>query len=85
MSDGVFAGRRMPALDGLRGLAIVSVMAYHLGFGWAGGGYLGVDMFFVLSGFLITGLLLEQRQVATGVRLGAFWGRRAQRRCRRCS
>lgn len=72
-------GRRLPALDGLRALAVGGVMAYHLGLRWASGGYLGVDLFFVLSGFLITTLLAEE-WVATGtVRLGAFWARRARR------
>ncbi len=73
------SGRHLPALDGLRGLAILSVMAYHLGFGWASGGYLGVDLFFVLSGFLITSLLLEEWCSTGRIRLGSFWGRRARR------
>jgi len=72
-------GRHLPALDGVRALAILGVIAYHLGFGWASGGYLGVDLFFVLSGFLITSLLLEERSVSGRIRLGAFWGRRARR------
>ena len=53
-------GRHLPALNGLRGLAVIGVVAYHLQIGWAKGGYLGVDLFFVLSGFLITTLLLEE-------------------------
>jgi len=57
----------------------MGVMAYHLGLGWASGGYLGVDLFFVLSGFLITSLLLEE-WVSTGrVNPAAFWARRAKR------
>jgi peptidoglycan/LPS O-acetylase OafA/YrhL len=72
-------GRHLPALNGLRGLAVMGVVAYHLQIGWAQGGYLGVDLFFVLSGFLITTLLLEE-WVGTGrVNLVAFWGRRARR------
>ena len=47
-------GQYLPALDGLRAVAVAGVIAYHLGLGWASGGYLGVDLFFVLSGFLIT-------------------------------
>lgn len=67
-------GRHLPALDGLRGVAIVAVFAYHLG--WGRGTYLGVDLFFVLSGFLITSLLLEER-VGTGrIDLPKFWARR---------
>ena len=72
-------GRHLPALNGLRGVAVIGVVAYHLQLGWAKGGYLGVDLFFVLSGFLITTLLLEE-WVGTGrVSLAAFWGRRARR------
>src|ERR1700722_3858075 len=73
------SGRYLPALDGLRGVAILSVMAFHLGLGWASGGFLGVDLFFVLSGFLITSLLLEEWLTTNTIRLGAFWGRRARR------
>src|SRR3954449_391264 len=64
---------RVRALDGLRGLAVAGVLAYHCGFGWARGGFLGVSLFFTLSGFLITSLLLEDHA------LGAFWSRRARR------
>jgi hypothetical protein len=53
-------GHHLPALNGLRALAVIGVVAYHLQLGWASGGYLGVDLFFVLSGFLITTLLLEE-------------------------
>jgi len=72
-------GRHLPALNGLRALAVIGVMAYHLQFGWASGGYLGVDLFFVLSGFLITTLLLEEWAGTGRVSLAAFWGRRARR------
>jgi peptidoglycan/LPS O-acetylase OafA/YrhL len=73
------SGRHLPALDGVRALAILGVMAYHLDLGWASGGYLGVDLFFVLSGFLITSLLLEESIASGRIRLAAFWGRRARR------
>ena len=72
-------GHHLPALNGLRALAVLAVMAYHLQLGWASGGYLGVDLFFVLSGFLITTLLLEE-WVRTGASTpGRFWARRARR------
>jgi peptidoglycan/LPS O-acetylase OafA/YrhL len=79
VTDWSVRGRRLPALDGLRALAVLAVLAYHLDFGWARGGYLGVDLFFVLSGFLITSLLLEEHEDTGALRLGAFWGRRARR------
>jgi peptidoglycan/LPS O-acetylase OafA/YrhL len=69
---------RLPALDGLRGLAIASVVAYHC-FGWPAGGHLGVDLFFVLSGFLITTLLLRERLETGRISLRAFYARRAAR------
>jgi peptidoglycan/LPS O-acetylase OafA/YrhL len=58
---------------------VVAVIVYHLGLGWAGGGYLGVDLFFVLSGFLITGLLVEERVATGGISLPRFYARRARR------
>jgi len=72
-------GQYLPALDGIRAFAVAAVLAYHLGFGWASGGYLGVDLFFVLSGFLITSLLLEEWSTTARVKLAAFWARRARR------
>ncbi len=72
-------GRHLPALNGLRGVAVIGVVAYHLQLGWAKGGYLGVDLFFVLSGFLITTLLLEEWVGSGRIDLAAFWGRRARR------
>jgi peptidoglycan/LPS O-acetylase OafA/YrhL len=78
-TDRAVRGRHLPALDGVRALAIIGVVAYHLGAGWASGGFLGVDLFFVLSGFLITSLLLEERSDSGGIALRAFWARRARR------
>jgi peptidoglycan/LPS O-acetylase OafA/YrhL len=66
-----------PALDGVRAVAIVLVVVYHLGH--LGGGWIGVDIFFVLSGFLITSLLLAEQRADGRVGLGRFWGRRAKR------
>jgi peptidoglycan/LPS O-acetylase OafA/YrhL len=71
--------RYMPALDGLRAAAVAAVLLYHGDVGWARGGYLGVDAFFVLSGFLITSLLLVEWQAARGIDLPGFWRRRARR------
>jgi peptidoglycan/LPS O-acetylase OafA/YrhL len=71
--------RHVPGLDGIRALAVVAVILYHLGYGWAKGGYLGVDLFFVLSGFLITSLLLEERHETGRIQLLEFWRRRARR------
>ncbi|HSS08480.1 MAG TPA: acyltransferase family protein [Acidimicrobiales bacterium] len=69
----------MPALDGLRGLAVLAVLCYHAGFGWAKGGWLGVSVFFTLSGYLITSLLLREWANRGRIGLGAFWSRRARR------
>jgi peptidoglycan/LPS O-acetylase OafA/YrhL len=68
-----------PALDGLRALAVAAVIAYHLGAGWARGGFLGVDAFFVLSGYLITSLLLNEWGKHGRISLPRFWVRRARR------
>ena len=73
------AWRHQPALDGLRGLAVLAVVLYHAGVGWLPGGLLGVDAFFVLSGFLITGLMLAERRGTGRVDLKRFWVRRARR------
>ena len=69
--------RYMPALDGLRGLAVLGVIAFHAGH--LRGGFLGVDLFFVLSGFLITSLLLVEHDGTGQIGLGHFWARRARR------
>ena len=69
----------LPALDGLRAIALVAVLAFHAGFSWIHGGYLPLTSFFVLSGFLITSLLLLERGRKGRIDLVAFWGRRARR------
>jgi peptidoglycan/LPS O-acetylase OafA/YrhL len=71
--------RYQPALDGLRAFAVLSVFAYHLDAGWARGGFLGVDAFFVLSGFLITSLLVGEWARHGGISFAGFWARRARR------
>ena len=71
------ARRYWPSLDGVRGVAIAAVIAFHLGY--LGGGWVGVDIFFVLSGFLITSLLLDEQARSGKIRLRAFWARRARR------
>ena len=68
----------VPALDGLRGIAILAVIGVHA-FGKPLGGFYGVDLFFVLSGFLITTLLLEEHDRSGGIAMGAFYRRRAYR------
>src|SRR4051812_364234 len=69
----------VPGLDGLRGIAVIAVLLFHGGVTWATGGFLGVDMFFVLSGFLITSLLLEERWRTGTIGLSHFWSRRGRR------
>jgi peptidoglycan/LPS O-acetylase OafA/YrhL len=71
--------RYLPGLDGVRAIAVLAVLLYHGQVPWARGGFLGVDVFFVLSGFLIAGLLLAERQRWGSVDLSAFWLRRARR------
>jgi peptidoglycan/LPS O-acetylase OafA/YrhL len=69
----------LPGLDGLRALAVTAVIAYHLGYGWAQGGLLGVGVFFTLSGYLITDILVGQFAASGRIKLGDFWMRRARR------
>ncbi len=69
----------VPAFDGLRGLAVLAVVAFHADLRWARGGFLGVDMFFVLSGFLITSLLRAEHARRAAISLPGFWSRRARR------
>ncbi len=68
-----------PSLDGLRAAAVAAVVVYHAYPSALPGGFLGVDAFFVLSGFLITSLLLTEWDVERAINLGAFWLRRARR------
>ena len=71
--------RYVPAIDGLRAVAVIAVMLYHLGFDWIPGGFLGVDLFFVISGYVITRLLLDSIQRSGGLDLRAFYIARIRR------
>jgi len=68
-----------PGLDGVRALAVAGVVLYHAGVSWVPGGFLGVDVFFVLSGYLITSMLLVERAGSGRIDLGRFWRGRARR------
>ena len=69
----------LPGLDGMRALAVVAVMIYHANSDWLPGGFLGVEMFFVISGYLITLLLIAERERSYRISLKQFWIRRARR------
>lgn len=71
--------RYILGLDGLRAIAVLAVIAYHLEFNWAPGGFLGVTIFFVLSGYLITNLLLIEWEFTNRIDLKDFWIKRARR------
>lgn len=79
MSEPLHARRYMPGLDGIRALAVLVVIAYHLGLSWAPGGLLGVGVFFVLSGYLITDQLILGWQQSRRIDLKDFWVRRFRR------
>ncbi len=68
-----------PSLDGVRAFSVIAVILYHGGFTWMSGGFFGVEVFFVVSGFLITSLLIEERDRASRVDLWQFWIRRWRR------
>lgn len=69
----------LPGLDGLRAIAVVAVMVYHANSSWLSGGFLGVEVFFVISGYLITLLLISEKERTGRVRIGQFWFRRGRR------
>ena len=71
--------RRMPAIDGLRAVAVAAVFLYHADAAWLPGGFFGVDVFFVISGYLITSLLLAESVQTGTVALLRFWAGRARR------
>jgi peptidoglycan/LPS O-acetylase OafA/YrhL len=72
-------GDRIAALDGLRAFALLIIMGFHFGVGWLQGGFFSLDIFYVLSGYLITGLLLGEYRRRSRLELTAFWLRRARR------
>lgn len=74
-----YSRKYVPSIDGLRALAVITVIAYHLNFSWAKGGFIGVDIFFVLSGYLITNILLTQWEKNQTLQLKQFWLRRFRR------
>ena len=69
----------LPGLDGVRAIAVLGVILFHADNTWLAGGFLGVDVFFVISGFLITGLLVRERERTGTVSLRAFYARRVRR------
>ena len=79
MGEGQARADHEPGIDGLRAVAVGAVLLFHSGYTWARGGFLGVSVFFTLSGFLITGLLLDEIGRTDRIRLRSFWARRARR------
>ena len=69
----------LPGLDGVRALAVIAVIAYHAGVSWMPGGFLGVEVFFAISGYLITLLLLAEHERTGRISIRQFYGRRARR------
>src|SRR5215210_6698763 len=78
-SDRAMANHLRGDIQGLRALAVLIVIAGHAGVPYVPGGFVGVDVFFVISGYLIAGLLYREVLVSGGVSMGAFWARRARR------
>src|SRR5690606_10406938 len=71
--------RHIEPLDGIRAVAVVGVLLYHSAYDWMAGGFLGVSVFFTLSGFLITSLLLREWAAHDRIDVRAFWARRFRR------
>jgi len=69
----------LPGLDGMRAIAVIAVMIYHANPDWLKGGFLGVEVFFVISGYLITLLLISEKARTSTVNITSFWVRRARR------
>ncbi len=79
MQRASFTTSHIPAIDGLRALAVTAVVLYHLGIDWIPGGFLGVDLFFVISGYVITRLILDSIESANGLDLKEFYLARVRR------
>ncbi|MBT8493019.1 MAG: acyltransferase, partial [Deltaproteobacteria bacterium] len=77
--DTTGSGAFRPDIEGMRAVAVVLVMLYHAGIPWFSGGYVGVDVFFVISGFLITGLLVRELEATQHIDLARFYARRVRR------
>src|SRR5215218_6211226 len=73
------SGGYLPGLDGLRAISVVAVLLYHADMPWWPGGFLGVEVFFVISGYLITMLLVREHERTATISLRGFWLRRARR------
>ena len=79
MQRASISSTHIPAIDGLRALAVIAVVLYHLGINWIPGGFLGVDLFFVISGYVITRLILDLIESANGLDLKEFYAARVRR------
>ena len=79
MQHASISSTHIPAIDGLRALAVIAVVLYHLGIDWIPGGFLGVDLFFVISGYVITRLILDSIESANGLDLKEFYAARVRR------
>ena len=79
MQRASISSTHIPAIDGLRALAVFAVVLYHLGISWIPGGFLGVDLFFVISGYVITRLILDSIESANGLDIKEFYAARIRR------
>ena len=79
MQRASISSTHIPAIDGLRAIAVISVVLYHLGISWIPGGFLGVDLFFVISGYVITRLILDSIESANGLDIKEFYAARIRR------
>jgi len=79
MQRASISSTHIPAIDGLRALAVFAVVLYHLGIKWIPGGFLGVDLFFVISGYVITRLILDSIESANGLDIKEFYSARVRR------